>query len=592
MQQKHVFIVVIALLLILINPNNTKAININVSSSCDENITISNEVLDQDPVFYGESPILIVKVNGTNISKVWLESNFKGSFNNYFNISNILNLYSFTIPIYDLNINQVVSWRYKANNTCGAVTTGTLQNFLVLGTSLITNPLNPDGNNGWFKTIPTISLNYNNVGDTFYGFSNPIVPYIGEFLGTEDNLTGGISTIGYYTIDDSGRVEPLREFISKVDFTIPSIIDEMPQENSISNNMPLIKATLKEIYQGSSGLDDASVLLMLDGNVLSHEYVSYNENHADVRYQVNVTLINGTHNVSLYIEDNAGNSNLKEWNFNVNNDLFNIELLSPVDEGIYNKKRVNFDINIDVVIEKLELGINGKFSKLCNNCNAFNKSRTLKEGLNNITIRGTNFGNVNEINLQVFVDTINPKIKKTEPKGNQVTNGTFKVFYSENNLKEIELFWRKNEDANFSEVNLDNCEAGDNKECLITVDLSSVEDEEIDYYFKISDDINDVVSRTIESVDVDTISPEINIFNPLNTQYGNNVLFDINISEEASLSYIDFSSRNPVQRNLCRNCDSFNRMMTFSEGDHDIAFLAKDKAGNSDINYVSFNVLD
>lgn len=581
-----------AVLLISINSNDIKAININVTDDCEQTITIINEVLDPDPVFYGESPTLIARINGTNISNVWLESNFKGVFNVYNNESHILDLYSFIIPDYDLKINQVVSWRYKASNNCGAITTGDLQSFLVLGTSLTTNPLSPDGNNGWFMAIPSVSLSYNNIGNTYYGFNIPNVPYITEFMGTEDLLTGGISTIRYYSIDDSGRIEPLREYLTKVDFTSPVIINKIPEENSVAHNMPLIQATLKEIYQGNSGLEDSSVMLILDGNILSHDYIAFNENHANVKYQVSEALINGTHNLSLYIEDKAGNTNLEEWDFFINNDLFKMELLSPINNGIYNKKRVNFNIIADNVIEKIELGINDKFSKLCGHCNSFNKSRTLKEGLNNLTVRGINFGNLNEIKLQVFVDTISPKIKRTEPKGNQVTNGTFRMIYSEENLNNVSLFWKKSTENDFNEVSLDNCEAGNNKECLIIVDLSDADGGTIDYYFKISDKINEVVSRTIKEVNVDTISPEINVLSPLNIQYGNNVLFDINISDDVSLSYIDLNERIPRYRSLCRNCRSFDRIITFNEGNHNIIFSSIDKAGNSDTEEVTFSVLD
>ena len=190
------------------------------------------------------------------------------------------------------------------------------------------------------------------------------------------------------------------------------------------------------------------------------------------------------------------------------------------------------------------------------------------------------------------MDTIKPRIKRTEPKGNQVTNGTFKIVYSEENLEDISLFWKKSSEDDFNEVALDNCGAGNNKECLIIDDLSNANGEEIDYYFKISDEINEVVSRKVNGVDVDTTSPEINVLSPLNIQYGNNVLFEVNVSEDVSLSYFDLNERSPRYRSLCRNCNSLDKVMTFSGGSHNIIFLALDKAGNSDADEIGFSVLD
>ena len=596
MQHKVILFVVISVILFTLVDSKSIvfAIGDNISTgSCTQNITINNENVILVPVFQGESPILSANINGTNISNVWLESNFNGNFVSYNNVSHILDLYLFTIPSYDLGINEVVSWRYKANNSCGAISQGSLQSFLVLGTNLVINPSNPDGENGWYKTTPLVSLSYNGIGDTFYRFdAMPNLPYTGTFNGTEDDQTGGISTIRYYSIDDSGRMEPLREFITKVDFSKPEIIHEMPEENSVSNNMPLVKAKLKELYQGNSGLDDSSVIVLLDGEVVSHEYISFSQYNAEVRYQVSSMLVNGTHNASVFVKDFAGNSNLKEWNFYVNNDQFKIHVISPLDESTSNKKRVLFNIEIDKIIQKLDLGINSKFSKLCSNCNNFNKTRTLKEGLNNITVRGENYGNFEDISLQVYVDTIKPKIKNTGPKSNQVTNGTFRIIYSEGNLDWIKLFWRS-QNTSYNEVNLDNCISGESKECIVNVDLSNVENQEIDYFFRVSDSVNEVESKIIEGISVDTIWPIIEIISPINASlHGNRVLFDLNISEETSLSYMDNDASHPVLRNLCRKCNLYNKEMVFSEGDHDILFYAKDAAGNSGTSEVSFNVLD
>ena len=566
--------------------------NTSMNLGCNSTLNINNEEFLPNPLFQGESPTLQALINGTNLSSVWVESSHSGILVNYSNVINALNIYNFSIPYSELDIGEIVTWRYYANNSCGAVTQGNLQFFVVLGTSLIINPSVPDGENGWYKSIPIITLMYNNFGVTFYRFNSlPNIIYIGPFNGTEDTDTGGVSELRYFSRDISTRIEPIREFTTKVDFTKPAIVDEHPEGGSTSNNTPLINITLREVYQGNSGLDDSSVILMLDGNVITHEYLSISPTYAEVRHQVNNSLINGTHNISVFVKDFAGNKNSRVWDFYVNNDLFDINVSQPTDEFLSNKRRVLFEINVSRVIQQLELGVNGRFTRMCGNCEFFNKTRTLKEGLNNITVRGTNFGNLVNQFLEVYVDTVKPKIKSTVPKVPQVTNGTFKVKYSESDLQSVRLYW--NVSGNYNEVALSNCSSGENQECETFVNLSGYDNQRVGYYFNVSDRINEVSSKLIRGILIDTITPSINRINPQNgILYGNNVLFEIEISENASVSFIDNSDSHPRLKNLCKNCDSYNKTLTFSGGSHNITFIANDAANNLGINTVEFDVLD
>ena len=598
MQQKQVFtFIAMAMVFLFMVIDSSSLIyglddNISLNSGCNKTINISNEGIFPSPVFQGESPTLQALINGTNLSSVWVESSHNGLLVNYSNVINALNIYNFSIPYSELDIGEIVTWRYYANNSCGAVTQGNLQFFVVLGTSLIINPSVPDGENGWYKSIPIITLMYNNFGVTFYRFNSlPNIIYIGPFNGTEDTDTGGVSELRYFSRDISTRIEPIREFTTKVDFTKPAIVDEHPEGGSTSNNTPLINITLREVYQGNSGLDDSSVILMLDGNVITHEYLSISPTYAEVRHQVNNSLINGTHNISVFVKDFAGNKNSRVWDFYVNNDLFDINVSQPTDEFLSNKRRVLFEINVSRVIQQLELGVNGRFTRMCGNCEFFNKTRTLKEGLNNITVRGTNFGNLVNQFLEVYVDTVKPKIKSTVPKVPQVTNGTFKVKYSESDLQSVRLYW--NVSGNYNEVALSNCSSGENQECETFVNLSGYDNQRVGYYFNVSDRINEVSSKLIRGILIDTITPSINRINPQNgILYGNNVLFEIEISENASVSFIDNSDSHPRLKNLCKNCDSYNKTLTFSGGSHNITFIANDAANNLGINTVEFDVLD
>src|SRR3989344_7482998 len=58
--------------------------------------------------------------------------------------------------------------------------------------------------------------------------------------------------------------------------------------------------------------------------------------------------------------------------------------------------------------------------------------------------------------------------------------------------------------------------------------------------------------------------------------------FEISLSSQvAELGYIDNLANSPRFRRLCRNCDSYDRTLTFSEGHHNITIRAIDEHGDS-----------
>jgi len=204
-----------------------------------------------------------------------------------------------------------------------------------------------------------------------------------------------------------------------------------------------------------------------------------------------------------------------------------------------------------------------------------------------LTIKATDYvGNSNESTVDFFIDAKPPKIRKTEPRRNKITNGSFfQVKYTEDNPVNISLIFNPT-------IQLENCTSGRNQYCSTSINLSEFDGTWIDYYFKISDGINIVQSKTTR-VFVDTISPILTINSPENITYGRRVPFNITISEPVRLEYYD-ESRDRWRR-LCSNCDDygFDRKKTksFKRGTHNIQIRAKDKAGNSDTQQVSFNVI-
>ena len=595
MQQKETGFIVIALVFMLYLfslSDFAYGVNIEPFQNCNGSINISDENIFPSPVYAGEDTIISSTIVGPNLSKTWIESSHQGLLLNYSNLANISNKYNFTISGNDLDIGEVVIYRFFVNNTCGDIYGGEVQFFVVLGTSLIISPSIPDGENGWYTVIPTVNLIYNNPGIIYYRFNSlPLNIYTLPFNGTEDPDTGGISVLRYFARDISGKDEPLREFITRVDFTEPKFMNKFPENGSILSNTSVpISVNINDFYQGNSGIDDGKIELYVDDNESEHTYESLTLNQGIVKYTAN-DLGNGMHKIKLIVKDFAGNTNSEEWFFTVNIDEFNIDILYPDDETVFNKRRVLFNVQVDRIIDLLEIGINGKFSKMCIDCNYFNKTRTLKEGLNNITVRAKNYGNVVEEDLQIYVDTKEPKIRKTLPLTTQVTNGSFYIKYSESNLQFIKLYYNVTNGSYIT--NLDNCESGDNEGCSIIIDLNQYNMDKLSYYFEISDKINIVRSKILNNILIDTDTPSIVRIEPEdNAVYGNIIPFDISSSENASISYIDHLMNKPILKNLCRNCDHIAKNITFSGGTHNVTFIVKDQAGNIGINEVSFSVLD
>ena len=88
-------------------------------------------------------------------------------------------------------------------------------------TTLETTPLTPDGNNGWFKTTPSITLTSNEPGTTYYQWDSTSTSgwttYSNSFNGIE-----GTHTLYYYSVDTAGNTETVKSQLFKVD-TIPPL---------------------------------------------------------------------------------------------------------------------------------------------------------------------------------------------------------------------------------------------------------------------------------------------------------------------------------------------------------------------------------
>ena len=197
----------------------------------------------------------------------------------------------------------------------------------------------------------------------------------------------------------------------------------------------------------------------------------------------------------------------------------------------------------------------------------------------------------------MFIDSKAPKIHKTEPTKNKVTNGSFSIKYTEDNLKEVLLSWNPTINLT-SQCN----ESGKNVVCNAQVNLTAFDGQNITYWVNMTDIANSTDSSRPTRVLVDTTSPVLTVNAPqnitqntTNSTYGRRVPFNLSVSEKVTLEFIDNSDTRPRWERICSNCDSYGldrlRTKSFRVGEHDLIIKAIDRAGNSDSKMLNFDVV-
>ncbi len=473
-------------------------------------------------------------------------------------------------------------------------------------TDLFVSPSIPNGLNGWYISAPNFTLVRADNASIYYRWDStgPLL-YTSPF-GLENipnippNDSAGILELNYWSDVCGGEPEQNRTFY--VDLKNPIINDLIPANNSIvySSQKPLISAYLDDVYQSNSGINKNSVRMTLDGLIVNPSILDVDSIDAIINYFPSWYLSEGQHNVSVYVEDNAGRNSSLNWFFfiNLSAPLFDLTIYSPF-EPIYDSRRVQFNITTSDDVELIEyINLNDRrprWRRLCRNCDEYGffrkKTKSLNEGENNVSFRAEDeFGFVVEKNISFFIDSKKPRIRKILPRINSVINSSeFYIKYTEDNLENINLF------INGINMTKTDCEAGKNKECIFSdIDLSTYDGQWIEYYFEASDIVRSVQSRVVR-VKVDTTSPVLNVNIPEDGEvYDRRVVFNISVSEDVRLEYYDDSVARPRWRRLCTRCDEYGfdrlKRKSFKKGSHDILISAIDKAGNSDVEEISFDV--
>jgi len=550
-------------------------------------------------------------LSGTEINSVWVSYTVNGTNYNRTGQKGINNSYLFVIPSFDLIGGMNVMWNVYAADSAAVYNNSWKIFYVRAKTQLIVNPAIPDGLRGWYVTEPLFTLISDVLGGNKYyrwdsdGIRDGTLPFGLENIPNSPPLeSAGILDLNWWTGFACGNESEQMELFY-VDLTDPFVKNVQPANASfIYDTTPEISAYIDEIWQSNSGVNLSTVVMKVDGGLVAAGKSLADTLDATVIYTPETSLDEGIHNVSVYAEDYAGRQSEFTWWFEIGSPAaFNLTVYSPEDK-VYESRRVGFNITTSKEVKSIEY-INWnenipRWKRLCRNCDEYGNSRARvkspKEGQNVITIRATDhFDQVVEENISLIVETRLPKIMRTLPRRNSFVNGSgFYIKYSEENLQNISLFYGNKSDV--SKALLTGCESGRNQECSIDVDVSSYDGQYIEYWFNVTDLLNTVQSRKTK-VKVDTSTPIILTVNaPENdVNYTRLVPFNLTVSEEVKLEYYDKSVTRLLWRRLCSRCDEYGatRMRTRSfreRGEHEVLIRAIDKAGNSAIEEVKFNV--
>jgi len=544
---------------------------------------------------------LYANITGFCVDNVKFGVNINGTWQNYSGIPTIvpgLGNYYFTIPSL-LLIPGNVSWTVYADDCYNHTSKNGIKTFYVKKkTSLTTNPANPDGLNGWYVTEPLFTLTNPDASKIWYEWdSTGNILYTAPFnLTNIPNplpVSAGILELAWFS--DVCANESEQSKIFKIDLTNPVIKDLSPANGStvINNNKPEISAYIDEIWQSNSGINLSHVIMKVDNASVNANVSTVDSLDALVIYKFTNSspLSDGLHTAFVSAKDNSGRYSEIKWQFSTNSSAaFSLNVISPVNKT-YGSKRINFNLNISNEVQEISYidytDRIPRWKKLCSGCSSYNKTKSLRDGMHNISFEATDYyGASDEKDIVFLVDSIKPRILNTEPRSSSYANGEeFLIKYTEENLAGIVLYY-SNGIINQSKV-LTNCTAGEYQICITNANLSMFEGQKINYWFAVSDTIRSVNS-TKKKITVDTIVPVMNVLSPQNGgSYGNNVPFKINVSENAELRY---SEDNINFKLLCRSCLSYDKYKIFGDGVYNITIKAEDKAGNSAEFPVGFSV--
>lgn len=552
--------------------------------------SITNETNTPNPSFNTSdvtlTAIITDNLDGnitTNIDSAWVETDYAGMLLNYTAKRN-QDIYSYFIEDRNFTTNQSIIYTFYANDSVGNEIKGASKIFYVNGTLLFINPALPDGLNSWYITNPSIELKTNLDSNNITYKWDELQPssYTSQFNASIVLPIGGNQVLKYWSADVSKSIiEPQKNFSIKIDVTSPRIISTYPLNSStIGEQNPLISASMDDVYFDNSLVNKSSIRLVFDDMLVNASSITGNST-VNLSYQAS-SLSNGLHNISITAMDYAGNTKNYNWSFALDIIPINLAVNNPINIS-YDAISMKINLSSDKTVDFYRSLDGSSYSKICNDCQDFEKMFSFPQGSHFLSIKAVNGASNEDIkNISFFIDSIEPNIFSTKPDDEaRISQGNFSIIYNEINLKSVNLYYKENTTSAYSNISLPcspSTQSTTNQDCSLIIDLSSSNNKGIDYFFAVSDGLRITQSQNKTFV-VDTSSPSLALISPYTSnQSMKQVRINLEAGELSTLSYID----NYTEKTLCTRCSSYNSTLNFKEGLHNITFIALDLAGNQD----------
>jgi chitodextrinase len=173
-------------------------------------------------------------------------------------------------------------------------------------TGISLSPSSEDGDNGWYRTTPAITLTRNENGTSYYSWVSSSGPWTPYTDGVPENAIEGNNNLYFYSEDLAGNLEQAKSKQIAVDSVNP--ID--PSVSSLSHvsgawsNDPTVDITISGASDATSGLDGYSIEWSLQAATIPDTRIELEENTTST---TSPPLIDGSWYFHLRTKDNAGN---------------------------------------------------------------------------------------------------------------------------------------------------------------------------------------------------------------------------------------------------------------------------------------------
>ncbi|MBS3909194.1 MAG: Ig-like domain-containing protein, partial [Actinobacteria bacterium] len=320
------------------------------------------------------------------------------------------------------------TWHVKAVDSAGHTVASsstyslTVNDVVAPTTSISSNPASPDGDNGWYKTVPSITLTRNEPGTTYYQWNSTTgtwTTYSGAFLAPEGN-----NTLYYYSVDSNGNTESIRNRAYKVDTIAPS---------SFTLSSPANGATVDNdkgqtfSWNASSDANLAKYQLYVDGN-LNRDSLSASATSVTL----SSSLLPGTHTWFIRAVDVAGNTrdSADTWSLTVNDVMPPTTTLSTNPTSANGTNGWFKGTAPSVTLTRSEAGVTyyqwNSTTGAWTSYTATTGGLTAPEGINTLYYYSVDTkGNTESVKSKEFkVDTSIPSVSISQPADGAILSGT------------------------------------------------------------------------------------------------------------------------------------------------------------------------